>query len=55
MICARCCAATASRAGARRWPRRPVPLDPAQIFAEQLVVADVLAMTLAWRRAGGLR
>jgi hypothetical protein len=40
---------------ARRWPRRPVPLEPAQISAEQLVIAEVLAMTLAWRRAGGLR
>jgi hypothetical protein len=55
MMCARCCAATACRAGARRWPRRPVPPDPAQIFAEQLVTADMLAMTLPWRRAGGLR
>lgn len=24
-------------------------------FAEQLVTADMLAMTLPWRRAGGLR
>lgn len=55
MICARCCAATACRAGAGRLPRRPVPLDPAQIFAEHLSIADVLEMTLAWRRAGGLR